>query len=83
MINLLEPLNRCVFVFPDLRSGNVALAWPGLYLVGHAPGVVLQRELWQRQFWPGVKRVFSVMIVALLKERVVSGLERTSAFKYE
>ncbi len=35
---------------------------------------MIDSELWQWHFWLGVKGVVSMMIVALLKEGVVSGL---------
>jgi len=44
------------------------------YLVSYTASIVIDSKLWQWHFWLGVKGVVSMMIVALLKEGVVSGL---------
>ena len=49
----------------------------GCNLISDPPSVVFQGELWQRHLWPGVQRVVSMVIVALLKEGVVCCLVMT------
>lgn len=44
------------------------------YLVSYTASIVMDSKLWQWHFWLGVKGVVSMMIVALLKKGVVSGL---------
>lgn len=41
------------------------------YLVGDLPCIVFQGKLWQWHLWPGIERIVSMVIVALLKEGVV------------
>ena len=42
-----------------------------MYLICDLPSVVFQGELRQWHLWPGIQRVVSMVIVALLKEGVV------------
>lgn len=42
-----------------------------MHLVGDLPSVVFHSELWQWHLWPGIQRVVSMVIVALLKEGVI------------
>lgn len=61
-------------------KGQDKTSW---YLVGDLPCVMFEGELWQRHLWPPVQRVVCMVIVALLKEGVVSCLATIRHGKWE